>query len=413
MKPTVDTSRSDRAQRGFGLVEIMVGLVIGLIAVLVIYQIYTAAEGFKRNTTAAGEAQMNGLFSTFVLGMEVGNGGAAMAVAAPDLASCADPGTYPATDPRHFGESFRPIPVILYDGGGASSPDAFAVGYSMASTFSTTAMFNANAAAGDTTYQIQSTGGFHKGDLIVGISNPGGANAPCASSKVTVDPSAVAVPPTCDPADPNKTGNCIATVTITHTGTAIAYTGTGLVGSSTLFNMGPADRAQKVAYRLCDGRAGCPQPPACAPTTPCSLESVPLLDSNGQLLAAPVGNPLASNIINMKVEYGVDSDLDQLGLLDTWVQATAPWDPASMLTGTLTKINQVKAIRVGLIVQSEQFDKTLGDYTWVMFDCPAHDATCPGRLTGTIAAQVPSGNWRYRKYETIIPLRNEIWNKAS
>ena len=49
--------------RGFGLIEIMVGVVIGLIAVLVIYQVYTVAEGFKRNTTAAGEAQMNGLFS--------------------------------------------------------------------------------------------------------------------------------------------------------------------------------------------------------------------------------------------------------------------------------------------------------------------------------------------------------------
>src|SRR5207237_1633264 len=81
-------------QSGFGLVEIMIGLVIGLISVLVIYQVYNVAEGFKRNTTATGEAQMAGLFSTFVLGMELGNGGSAMALAAPDLASCPDPGNH-------------------------------------------------------------------------------------------------------------------------------------------------------------------------------------------------------------------------------------------------------------------------------------------------------------------------------
>src|SRR6266498_4564248 len=89
---TTGATPPSRGQGGFGLIEIMVGLVIGLIAVLVIYQVFTVSEGFKRNTTAAGEAQMNGLFSTFVLGMELGNGGAAMAVSRTDLASCADTG---------------------------------------------------------------------------------------------------------------------------------------------------------------------------------------------------------------------------------------------------------------------------------------------------------------------------------
>ena len=82
MMTETSSARSHREQRGFGLIEIMVGVVIGLIAVLVIYQVYAVAEGFKRNTTAAGEAQQNGLFSAFVLGMEIGNGGAGMAAAA-------------------------------------------------------------------------------------------------------------------------------------------------------------------------------------------------------------------------------------------------------------------------------------------------------------------------------------------
>ncbi len=50
----------------------MVGVVIGMIAVLVIFQVYNVAEGFKRNTTAYGEAMQGGLLSTFVLGDGVG-----------------------------------------------------------------------------------------------------------------------------------------------------------------------------------------------------------------------------------------------------------------------------------------------------------------------------------------------------
>src|SRR3989442_9677501 len=110
MPTEISSARTPREQRGFGLVEIMVGVVIGMIAVLVIYQVYTVAEGFKRNTTAAGEAQSSGLFSTFVLGMELANGGAAMAVAAPELAACVDTGNIATT--------FRPIPVLITDGAG-------------------------------------------------------------------------------------------------------------------------------------------------------------------------------------------------------------------------------------------------------------------------------------------------------
>ena len=392
--------RSRLAQRGFGLVELMVGLVIGLIAVLVIFQVYTVGEGFKRNTTAAGDAQMNGLFSTFVLGMEIGNGGAGMAVAAQDLASCLDPG---GAMPQRFAQSFRPIPVMVTDGGGNSKPDSFVVNYSMATTLASSATFAADADPTES-YFVQSPGGFHNGDLIVAIASPNTPNSPCGSSVVT----AVSSPP-------DVNGN----VTITHTGSAFSY----FSGASRLLNMGPANRAQKILYKVCDQRAGCPQPPICNLVTAnglqshCTLDSTPLLDANGQPLANPVGNPLASNIVNMKVEYGIDSDLDAKGLVDTWVQATNGWEPGTLLdpaTGTVVKINQIKAMRIGLIVQSEQFDQTLGDYNWVLFDCAnANKALCPGRLTGTIAASAtPPGNWRFRKYETIIPLRNEIWNKS-
>jgi len=384
--------RSRAVQRGFGLIEIMVGVVIGLIAVLVIYQVYAVAEGFKRNTTAAGEAQQNGLFSAFVLGMEIGNGGAGIATAAQDLASCPDPG---GAMPQRFAQSFRPIPVLITDGGASATSDSFVVNYSMATTLANSALFTGNAAPG-ATFPVQSPGGFHIDDLVVGISAPTAPGSPCASSRVT----AVSVP------DAN------GIVTITQTPLFPAG-GIAFSGSSVLLNMGPCNRAQKIQYSVNNG----------------VLYSTPLLDTSGANcgnLANPlVGNPLASNILVMKVEYGIDSDLDPKRLLDTWVQASAaPWDPATLLPAPVTTINQIKAVRIGIIVQSDQFDKNLagftggdyvnGDYNWVLFDCSAaNKANCPGRLTGSVPATVsPAGNWRFRKYETVIPLRNEIWNKS-
>jgi type IV pilus assembly protein PilW len=364
--------RAHRRQRGFGLIEIMVGVLIGLLSVLVIYQVYNVAEGFKRNTTSVGEAQQTGLMSTFVLGMELGNAGAGISVSGVGasgqvLAACPDTG--------NIATSFRPIPVLITDGTAPATPDSFVVNYSLATTLVTPAAFFAAAISG-APYLVDSPGGFHVGDLVVGIDT---ATALCVSSVVT----AVSVP------------NAVGVVSVTHTG-AQAFPAT-----AQLFNLGPVSRAQKVRYSVVNG----------------VLFSAPLLDANGAALPTPVCpsaqcNPLASNIVNMKVEYGISTGQDAQGLLNTWVQATlgGGWDAATLLPAQITTINRIKAVRIGLIVQGEQFDKTLGAYNWVLFDCPAANNTCPGRLTGNIPAVAPTGNWRYRTYETVIPLRNEIWN---
>ena len=48
-----------RRQQGFGLIEIMVGILIGLLMVLIIYQVYEVSEGQKRTITAGSDAQQN------------------------------------------------------------------------------------------------------------------------------------------------------------------------------------------------------------------------------------------------------------------------------------------------------------------------------------------------------------------
>jgi hypothetical protein len=49
----------------------------------------------------------------------------------------------------------------------------------------------------------------------------------------------------------------------------------------------------------------------------------------------------------------------------------------------------------------------------VLFDCELADkSACPGRLEGIVAAAA-GGAYRYRTMETVVPLRNVLWNQAS
>ena len=93
MKP--NSSHSSFIQAGFSLVEIMVGMVIGLLATLVIVQIMSAFEAQKRVTTGNADAQTNGGITLFGIERDLQMAGfALMFTAIPPLpASAPNPGS--------------------------------------------------------------------------------------------------------------------------------------------------------------------------------------------------------------------------------------------------------------------------------------------------------------------------------
>ena len=52
-------STMHRLSAGFSLVEIMIGMVIGMLGIIVMMQIFALSEGQKRTTTGGGDAQNN------------------------------------------------------------------------------------------------------------------------------------------------------------------------------------------------------------------------------------------------------------------------------------------------------------------------------------------------------------------
>jgi type IV pilus assembly protein PilW len=348
--------RYSRRQHGFSLIEIMVGIVIGLIAVLVIYQIFAAAEGIKRNTTSVGDAQQNGLLSSFMLSIELANASNGVASALQQFGTCA-----PTAD---IATTFSPIPILITDGG-ATGPDQFVVNYSQANVAVAPAPFYLPAAA-DAPYAVVAPLGFNTGDIVVAISETG----VCEAHKIT------------GVAGPDLNG----VVTLTHT-TPSQPVGAGAF----LVNMGPSGTTQRTLYDV-DVSSGVGV-----------LRSSILWDANGNKQAVPIPVPLASNIVTMKLQYYV---LDPATNTFSWVSATPPWDAPTLLglapPNNVTTLQRIRAVRIGVVVQGEQYDKDLAAQvpapTWSLFGGG-------GTLTGALTP-----GFRYRTYETIVPLRNPVWN---
>jgi hypothetical protein len=349
-RPGLDASMPPLGLRGAGLVEALVGALAGMLVVLVTLAALANSEGFKRTAAGLAEAGQTGALAAFVLGVEIANAGYGLAAAAGELAACGDTGDIRTT--------LRPFSVLIVAGASPATPDALVVSYGAASALATP-MPLASAAPAGAEFRVHAPIGFAAGDRIVAV----GPDGQCAAATIA------AVSP------PDAEG----VVDVAHTSVPLALpAGAGIV------NLGAPERLRRVRYDVVDG----------------TLRSLDLVTPGA------VPNPLASNIVNLKLQYGIDGDGD--GTLDRWVSAAAPpWDPASVLAAPIATLAQIKAVRLGLIVRSEAFDRDLGTpFRWELFACGADDDTpCPGRLAGTLAA-----NRRYRIHETVIPLRNAIWN---
>jgi type IV pilus assembly protein PilW len=341
---------------GASLIDVLVGLVLGLLSIVVAYQAFVAIDVVRRNTAAAADAQGSGAFALFALASQVDSAGAGLAAAARWLDTCPASGDIATT--------LRPIDVLITDGGDAARPDSLVVRQALAPLIAMPASFAAAAPAGSN-FRVESPDGFAAGDRIIAISRTGA----CAMTQVTAIAAATA-----------------GIVDIAHLPVAV-----DLPVTTVLLNLGAASRASALRFDVASG----------------TLRSTDL--ANGD---APV--PLTSNVVNLKFQYGIDSDGD--GALDTWASAAASgsWAPAALLAAPRVTLDRITAIRIGIIVRSERTDRTLTRaYHWVLFDCDAVDRTsCPGRLEGTIPGSA-SGTYRYRAYETVVPLRNVIWNRGA
>jgi len=395
-----------RGQRGFSLVELMVGMAIGLIGITIITHLYLTNEKYKRSTTGAGTAQVNGAIALYTLERDIRASGYGINHSALLGCTCAGAGCSPLRYHYNGVYSFPPAAGAV-----ASRPPLMPAPVVIASTAGTPDTITV-LASGDNeaavpiqmTENMANAGAAFKLDGTANYREPGGTNP------IWIAPNGyfviVAQAGTCALA--RATNVTASSSNIEHTGASLWNPAAGsslptFSAGAYVFNIGitPVWRTYSVlttanAYKLQ------------------VADVMRVIDGS-----APTPLQIVDDIVDIQAEYGRDANNDGR-VADTEWSPTAPANAAEW--------QQVLAIRVGVLARSgnyEQPDPPGSACAATIVNLPdnqSSSAVWAGTYTaGTTTVKpesaftVPGGLpscYKHRVFETVIPLRNMIWRQS-
>ena len=370
-----------RPQRGFSLLEMMVAIVIGMFSVLVIVQVLSGTATSRRIAVGGGDAQLNGVAAMRTLQLEIEHAG--LGLQSFNISGCsltfATGGTavtLPSLAPVTINSTMVPAgdantDTLLVMSGNSASPSE---GDAVTSTTTTN------------TYMVTTPDAFQVGDRL--LVSPSGRASPCALQVAQVTA---------------KTGFALTVAN----GTA------GLPSGSIVFNLGSTPVVRAYAIRngdltVCDYLAS--NCGAAASVTP--------LDN-------AVWAPVASNLVSMRAQYardtsGITGSVSVMdGVVDQFDQATPTAAGAIPLQCAWVR---VLGVRLALVARSQQFDKNLvyrATSTGAGIPPPTWEGATPNTTASSGVPLNPTvvpitlgtgwANYRYNTTQTLIPLRNAIW----
>ena len=450
--------------RGFGLVEIMVGLMVGLISMVVVMQVYSVFENQKRATTSGSDAQTNGALALYLMEREVRAAGNGMTegepLKFPPLAGCTTK-VYDATGAYLVPNKLSPFvsavaeagsvadirlaPAIASDGGGGGASDALTIAYG---TSSITAPYTLSAdyAAGSTPVGLYSMAGISQNDMVALIQTNAGSGSnitpgTCSLLQATAAPAC----PTCmggaGTCPATGAGTCVSTCPVAGTcfcggcnvpvtsgtrynkgGGAVAGTFFSAVTTPGYAHLNNLGQLNVVTYRISGN----------------NLVADISRFGYDPVAAANVSNrtdfsPLASNIVNMQVQYGVDTGnpmgtiqancktnpvpgipamaaTDADAVVDAWVDATGQWVNNGTTLPALSDLRRIRAVRIGLVARSGV--KEAGTACATTTTAPVIHWDSGPNMTPDLSADADWQCYRYKVFQTTIPVRNALWSST-
>lgn len=374
-------------QSGFSLVELMVGMVIGLLVVLVIGGVLSATEGQRRGTTQGSDAQVNGSLALYAMQRDVAVSGYGFA-SEPNALGCTLQAKFNGVNVAALPPQLAPV-FITAGGPGVSdtlrvvysskfiggNPGGAEVGYTTPARI-TPPLYTPNDVTGllpKDRYYVNSTLGIRQGDLMVAVVQ---ADQPCGVFEVTANPvSATILMRTDAPARWNAVGHPSQAV--------LAADGTTKFAGSALVNLG----------RFIDLQFGVD-----------ADQFLTVSELNTATLARTTRR-LQSGIVLMKALYGRDTDGD--GAVDTY-DYTTPNTNAGWL--------QVLSVRMAVVARSAQYDKaevTTANPLWDVGKATtvagAADCGASKCVTLKIDGLADWKHYRYKVFDAVVPLRNQRW----
>ncbi|MEW5943890.1 MAG: PilW family protein [Pseudomonadota bacterium] len=355
-------------EKGFSLVEIMVGMVIGMLGILVVMQVFAVSEAQKRTTTTGSDVQTIGALALYTIERDVRMAGYGFTM--PEALGC--------TINRSFNGTTLPAltlaPVAIVNGA-AGAPDTIEILASSKGSWSIPARITTDHPATATNFFLSSTLGMAVGDLLIAY-EPG---KDCTLLQITGIPS----------------GN----IQIHHQNTSPwnppgglnIFPPGGYGKGATLFNLGSmTDHVYSVD-------AG---------------NNLQFADFNSTTNTSNT-QALASDIANLQAQYGFDTrpGAQADARVDTWSDTMIDAD-GNGTAGSSGDLSRIYAVRLAVLARSPLREKARVN---AMDDKDCDITTVAPAWTG--GAFVVSGDpyWkchRYKVFETVIPLRNLIWRQA-
>lgn len=361
MSPSSQNLR--RKTQGFSLVEIMVGMVIGLLGMIVIMQVFSVFEGQKRTTTGGSDVQNNGAIALFGLQQNIQQSGYGTATF--NLASC--------NIALPSGGTVIAAPIVINPAAAvipAGDPNTDTLLVTYGNSNNSTEGDTINTQPSQTIYAVVTPSAFNNNDYVVAETQI--QPAPCNLS--------------------------LDQVTAVNAGAATVTVSTGAAAMNmalgTLYDVGQTPKF--LAYAIRGGNL-----------TVCDY----MVNDCGD--ATQTGNPafwvqIANNIVSLRAEYGRDTltaipppAAQTSYIVDTYDQTT----PATACLWARAPV-----IRLVLVARNGQPDKAVVTTTAPVW---AGSAITPINLTGTtVPANFSWQNYRYKVFQTTVPIRNTTMSSA-
>lgn len=360
-------------QRGLSLIELMVGIAVGLLTTLVIAQTLAVAEAQKRSTTSGSDAQVNGALALYALSRELQMAGYGLGASQGAL-GCTIKARYNGTD---FSWTLAPVQITA---GVNGAPDALRVLGSDKPSYSVVALVVKDHPRSAANFFINSGLGIADGDMMLAVPQAWDATHWCSVFQVTDDKSGP--------------GKGLGNNQVVHNagqsgwnqpGGQTIFPDDGYPEGSLLVNLG---RFSDRRYRVDAAR---------------SLQQVSFDTADG----SSATRELAPQIVQLQAYYGKDTDAD--GTVDAYDKVS----PA-----TQAAWQQVLTVKLALVARSaqpEREDVTLASPQWNVGAgsvTVAGAAACGSAQCVTLKIDdLPEWRrYRYKVYETTVPLRNMLWH---
>ncbi len=367
--------------------EILVGVLVGLLCTVVIANVLALAENRRRGTTEGSEAQIAGSLGLYAVSREVQSAGYGFAseVRAVGCRLRAFKGGADATDASDLNLLVeRMAPVVIYPGAATESDRIRVISSSKSVSatsdvgFSLPLRVTEPFSSGGGQLVVNSTLGARRGDLLLAVElSTGGADTNCYLLQINN-------PPTTDGKTPPR--YLIPVLTDQAGWNPIGHPAATLEQRSFLSNMGQiSDQLFSVNDR--------------------QQLIVSSLDTATMTRTERV---LQSNVVHLKALYGKDTNGD--GAVDTY-DAVQPVDAVGW--------RNVLTIRLAIVARSSQFERdpvTLQAPLWRVGNAVpvTGSINCGGHACLELdLSSVP--DWRHHRYavyETVVGLRNQRWRTA-